>query len=110
MDTVTAIDLRQKLESATDMILINTLGTDSFRAKRIPGSINIPAGNIMERAEQVLPDKEQEIIVYCGGPDCSASPKAARKLSELGYTNVYDFEGGLTGWLREDLPLKRKDS
>lgn len=105
MKKLTAKKLKQKLESNSDVVLINTLGADSFRAKRIPGSINIPSGNIQMHAEQVLPDKDQEIIVYCGSPDCPASPKAAEKLADLGYNNVHDFEGGLTGWLQEGFSL-----
>lgn len=109
MDVLNAKQVNQKLESTADVVLINTLGNDSFRTKRIPGSINIPTAQI-EKAEQILPDKEQQIIVYCASPDCPASPKAAERLSQLGYQNVYDFEGGLTGWLHEGFSLTKSDS
>ena len=101
MNELTAKQVKQQLESNADIVLINTLGAESFRAKRIPGSINIPAGQIQARAEHLLPDKDQPIVVYCASPDCPASPNAAEKLINLGYSNVYDFEGGLTGWLNE---------
>lgn len=110
MNTLTAKEVQEKLNSSTDAILINTLGSDNFRSKHIPGSFNIPTGEIEERAGQVLPDKDQEIIVYCASRDCTASPTAAKKLVELGYSNVFDFEAGLTGWLKEGFRLVRADS
>jgi len=109
MNTLTADQVHQKLLSDNDTVVINALGKDSFLAKHIPGSINIPAGDVEERAEQVVPDKDQEIIVYCASPDCPASPKAAKKLNEMGYTNVYDFEDGVTGWLKANYSLIRED-
>jgi rhodanese-related sulfurtransferase len=109
MNVLHAKEAKRKLNSNADVVLINTLGTDSFRAKRIPGSVNIPTGQI-EMAEDLLPDKNQQIIVYCASLDCPASPKAAEKLIRLGYRNVYDFEGGLAGWLNEGFSLTRSNS
>jgi len=109
MKTINAGDVKRKITSNGDVILINALGADSFRVKHIPGSVNIPAGKVEEIAEQILPDKNQEIIVYCSSPSCTASPNAAKKLIELGYTNVSDFEAGLTGWLKEGFRLVRTD-
>jgi len=110
MKTINAIDVQRKVASNEDVILINALGAASFRAKHIPGSVNIPAGKVEEIAEQILPDKDQEIIVYCSSPSCTASPSAAKKMIELGYTNVSDFEAGLTGWLKEGFRLVRADA
>jgi len=55
----------------------------------------MPYGEITERAENELPDKEQTILVYCRSGRRSAI--AAQTLTELGYTNVKDF-GGIIDW------------
>lgn len=107
MKSLSAKEVYEKLHSEEDVVLINALGPNSFQAKHIPGSINIPAGEIEERAGQILPAKNQQIIVYCSSPSCTASPTAAKKLTELGYSNVVDFEAGLTGWLKEGYSLTR---
>lgn len=109
MQTLEADQVHKKLQSDSDTVVINTLAKDSFLAKHIPGSINIPAEEIENRAEQVLPDKNQQIIVYCASPDCPASPKAAESLTEMGYSNVYDFEAGLTGWLNANYTISRSE-
>ena len=48
--------------------LVNALPVEQFKIERIPGSISLPLGEVKARAREVLPDLEQEIIVYCGGP------------------------------------------
>lgn len=78
-------------------MLINALGPDAYRARRIPGSINVPTDDI-DTVEQIVPDENQRIVVYCANEDCTASPKAAERLEELGYTRVEDFEAGYAGW------------
>lgn len=110
MKTLSAKDVRERMTSDEDTLLINTLDSDSFQAKHIPGSFNIPTDKIDDIAGTVLPDKSQEIIVYCANEDCTASPQAAEKLMSMGYTNVYDFEAGLAGWLKEGFDLVRKEA
>ena len=59
---------------------------DEVRAGYIPGAVHIPRGFLEMQAEQKLPSKTEEIIVYCAGGTRSAF--AAKTLSELGYENV----------------------
>ena len=60
--------------------------------------INIPVDEIEKSAPNELQDKNKEIIVYCASTECQASPRAAKKLEELGYSNVTDYEAGVAGW------------
>ncbi|GAV24428.1 rhodanese-like domain-containing protein [Carboxydothermus islandicus] len=61
---------------------------------RIPGSHNIPMGEV----EQQLPniDKEQEILVVCETGSRSAS--IAQMLVSKGYKHVYNLKGGIANW------------
>lgn len=97
MQQISAEDLRKRMNSDNSPVLINALSKDAFVAKRIPGSINMPGKNV-ELAEKILPDKDQDIVVYCANADCDASPNLAEKLMDMGYKNVWDFEEGLAGW------------
>lgn len=103
-DTITADKLQKKLTSIKSPVLINTLDEEAYRAKRIPGSINIPTDHI-DRIKQVVSDKGQPIVVYCANTDCDASPKAANALIGLGYKQINDFEEGLEGWEKAGYPL-----
>lgn len=104
LNTIEADDLRNALRGDRSPVVVNALGRDAYKAKRIPGSINIPSDEV-ELAEQVIPAKDQPVVVYCANEDCDASPTAARKLQELGYREVKDFPAGLAGWRREGFSL-----
>lgn len=95
---INAKQLKKKIDSGDDFVLVDVLGTESFKWKHIPTSKDIDVDEIEDRAAKELPDKNEEIIVYCASKTCQASPNAARKLEEMGYTNVIDFEDGLAGW------------
>ena len=98
MKTINAEELKKKLEANEDFVLVNVLSKDSFEAKHVPKSINIPVEELEQKAPSELPDKNKEIIVYCASTECQASPKAAKKLVEMGYTSVTDYEAGVAGW------------
>ena len=46
-------------------------------------------------------------MVYCTSKECTASPRAAKKLDKDGFSNVYDYEVGMTGWAAANLPVER---
>lgn len=94
---LTKEQLKDKLDGDTQVKLVNVLPKESFEEKHIPESMNIPVTDIENTAPQRL-DKEDEIVVYCADFECNASPKAAKKLEELGYRNIYDYEGGIEDW------------
>lgn len=104
LTTITAEELKDALESERPPVVINALAPEAHRARHIPGSINVPVDDI-EQVPSLVPNKDEAIVVYCANADCTASPKAAQKLEEMGYTNVVDFEDGYAGWRRAGFPL-----
>ncbi len=104
LTTISADELKEVLESEHPPVLINTLPQDAHEARHIPGSINVPTDDIDE-VEHLVPNKDDQVVVYCANADCDASPTAAQKLEEMGYTNVVDFEDGYAGWRRAGYPL-----
>ena len=53
--------------------------------------------------EQAMPNKSQEIILYCGGGYRSAL--AALNLQRMGYTNVKSMAGGWRAWNELNYPV-----
>jgi rhodanese-related sulfurtransferase len=48
--------------------LVEILPEFRYQESHLPGALNIPPGEVRARAPELLPDKDAEIVVYCGGP------------------------------------------
>ena len=66
--TISRDELKQKLDRGDEFVLVETLGEEKFRHSHLPTAINIPPDRLAELAEQMIPDKSAEIIVYCASP------------------------------------------
>ena len=76
-------------------IIVDVRRQDEFDAGHIPGAILIPNESIGTERPEELPDLDQIILIYCRSGN--RSKQAAKKLADLGYTNVYEF-GGINEW------------
>ena len=74
-------------------ILIDVRSPQEYREGHIDGAINLPEYNIRRNVQNILPDKNQLIILYCSVGD--RSKMAQNKLKRLGYTNVYTVYEGI---------------
>jgi rhodanese-related sulfurtransferase len=101
MRLITREQLKAKLDNGEDLKLVFVLGEWHFRAKHIPGSIQV---DTPEKTEHLL-DKNQEIVVYCSNLQCPASMYAYHTLLEQGYVNVCRYAGGLQDWEEAGYPL-----
>ena len=86
-----------------DVIILDVRTQEEFEESRIEGALLIPDYEIKELAEDLLPDKEATILVYCRTG--RRSELASRALIEMGYQNVYDF-GGIVDWDYETISGK----
>jgi sulfur-carrier protein adenylyltransferase/sulfurtransferase len=102
--TVSLEDLRKRIDAGTVPTLVDVREKDEFRAGFIPGAIHLPRGFLEMQAEQKLPDRNAEIILYCAGGTRSAF--AAKSLAELGYTNVLSANPGFVRWKDLQYPVE----
>ena len=74
-------------------ILIDVRSNQEYREGHLQGAINIPDFEIKNRIEKEIQKKNQLIILYCqyGG----RSKNAMNLMKKIGYTNVYNLNGGL---------------
>ncbi len=109
MEKIEVEHVKEAMNSSEATALINVLSEEAFLNEHIPGSINIPIGSeedFVQRVESVLPSKSFHIIVYCSGPSCSASEKAAKELDKAGFLSVMRFAGGMKGWKEAGEPVE----
>ena len=93
--SITAEEAKGMMDAEQDYILLDVRTEEEFAEGHIPGAVLIPDYEIGERAQEMLPDKEQLIFVYCRSGN--RSKKASAELAEMGYTNVKEF-GGIIDW------------
>ena len=92
---ITADEAKGIMDSEEGYIILDVREQDEYDAGHIPGAILIPYTQIEEKANEMLPDKDQLILVYCRSG--RRSKIAAETLVELGYTNIKEF-GGIIDW------------
>jgi rhodanese-related sulfurtransferase len=66
--TISRDELKGKIDSGDDFLLVETLGEEKYRHTHLPRAINVPPDRIEELASSRLPDKSAEIVVYCSNP------------------------------------------
>ena len=92
---ITAEEAKEIMDSEEGYIILDVRTQEEYDQGHIPGAIVISHEKIEEKAEEVLTDKNQLILVYCRSG--RRSKIAAEALAELGYTNIKEF-GGIIDW------------
>ena len=92
---ITAEDAKKIMDSGEDFVILDVREQDEFDQGHIPGAILIPYTKIANKAEEMLPDKDKQILVYCRSG--RRSKIAAESLAKIGYTNIKEF-GGIIDW------------
>jgi rhodanese-related sulfurtransferase len=63
-----ARELKEKMDRGDDFVLVDTLAEKYYRHSHLPGAINLQVDQVGERAPELVPDKDAEIVVYCLDP------------------------------------------
>ena len=64
--TISRDELREKITRGDDFVLAEVLPEDSYRKGHLPGARHLPGEHLADLAPKLLPDKNKEIVVYCG--------------------------------------------
>ena len=97
-------DVHHAIENGVaDFILLDTRSEQLFRAGHVQSAVHLPHARI---TLDTLPTLSQGSIyvVYCAGPHCNGSTKAALKIASLGLP-VKEMIGGIEGWKDEGFDL-----
>jgi rhodanese-related sulfurtransferase len=94
--TISLNELRTRLTAGTIQEFWNVLTDKYFSGEFIPGSRRVPLDQIGRSVAGL--SRDSTIVVYCANYECPQSHMAAEKLTALGFTNVYAYEGGLQEW------------
>jgi rhodanese-related sulfurtransferase len=100
-------DVKAALDAGEPFVLVDSRGEAAWRQGRVDGAIHLPTADIAGRAAEVIPPGTP-VVVYCWGPGCNGSTRAALAFSILGY-EVREMIGGYEYWAREGQPVVTDD-
>lgn len=96
---ITQEQAKKIMDTESGYVILDVRTVEEYESGHIPNAILLPYDEIPERAESVLKDKTQKILVYCRSGNRSKT--GSSYLVDLGYTNVYEF-GGINTWPYEE--------
>jgi rhodanese-related sulfurtransferase len=78
------------------VIILDVRTPEEFNAGHIPNAININVADSNFSSEVSKLDKNATVAVYCRSANRSAV--ATNEMAELGFTDMYDMQGGIIDW------------
>lgn len=94
-EQITPAEAKEIMDESDGYVILDVRTQEEYDEAHIDGAILIPDYEIADKAENILKDKNQLILVYCRSG--RRSKNAASELVKLGYTNVKEF-GGIIDW------------
>ncbi len=95
---------KESTDTAGKLVVVNVLSPDDYRDVHIKGSISVPLENLEDSAKNW--SKDARIVFYCANYMCTSSSYAAKKLTDLGFKDVFAYEGGVAEWKQKGFPLE----
>jgi rhodanese-related sulfurtransferase len=93
---ITVAETQQRMRENKDVKLIDVREDHEWNEAHAAGAIHLGKGIIERDIERTVPDKDAELILYCGGGYRSAL--ASDAIQRMGYTNVFSMAGGWKAW------------
>src|SRR5690349_14858984 len=96
-------DVKRRLDARERFHLIDVREHEEWTRGHLPGATHLCKGVIERDIEGAVPDRDADIVLYCGGGYRSAL--AADNLRQMGYTRVLSMDGGWRGWTGAGYPI-----
>src|ERR1044072_5906120 len=99
---VTVAETRERVKQGAT--LIDVREDNEFDTAHAAGSVHMGRGIIERDIVQTYPEKDKELILYCGGGYRSAL--AADMLQKMGYSNIWSMAGVWSAWQEAGAPTE----
>ena len=105
MGEITATELKQRLDNGDNIQIIDVREDNEVAIARIPGSVHIPLGQVLNRMAEIDPDRETVVHCKMGG----RSARAIDALKRAGFKGkLVNLKGGIIAWSNEVDPTVPK--
>lgn len=84
-----------------DWLICDARTPEQYAAGHLPGAWNLPLEEVDARLGALAArlTLQSELLVYCGGADCTDALELALKLRQLGFERVTLYPGGYAEWV-----------
>jgi rhodanese-related sulfurtransferase len=106
VDEISADEVKEKLDSDDNFMLVDVREQDEWKSSHIAGAQYMGKGLIERDIEDEVHDEDTELVLYCGGGYRSAL--AADNLQKMGYRNVKSLKGGFRTWTEAGYPIEKE--
>ncbi len=98
------VDVKGRLDRGERFHFIDVREDYEFAKDHARGAQHLGKGILERDIESKVPDKQDSIVLYCGGG--YRSVLAADALRQMGYENVFSMDGGIRAWREAGFPLE----
>lgn len=103
---VYTVDVEQsRIMQRHGALLLDVREPDEFAESHAPGSVLIPLGQLQERIAEIGDFRRNPVVIICRSG--RRSSQAAGMLAKLGFTALYNVQGGMQAWEQASLPVVR---
>ena len=98
MEEITATELKQRLDNGDDIQIVDVREDNEVAIGRIPNSVHIRLAEVLNRMDEIDPNRETVVHCKMGG----RSARAIEALQRSGFKGkLINLKGGITGWSNE---------
>jgi len=102
VNTISALEMPQ-LQRNDNCTILDVNTSNDFATSHIPNAVNFQLDDLNASNKALLKHKNDTTVLVCQSG--TRSTKAAKKLVELGFSDVTILRGGLLSWSKENLPV-----
>lgn len=107
IEELSVAEARARLAANPRIVLLDVREDHEWQAGHAVEAVHLGKGILERDIESRFPDKNTEIIMYCGGGYRSALTAEVAK--RMGYRNVYSLAGGYKAMVAAGWPMKTGD-
>jgi rhodanese-related sulfurtransferase len=86
--------------------IVDLRDDSAWASGHLPGATHVKSDELELRLDEVLPDKDAPVVLYCGGG--GRAGRAAELLHGMGYRNVRSMTGGFRAWTAAGHPIEQE--
>ncbi len=103
--SITAEELTEQIQLSRAPLILDVRSEKEYAEGHIPGALNIPHDQLLNRLSEIDAAKTEEIVVHCRSGHRAEIAK--KVLIEAGYSNIRDLDGHMNGWRSGGYPIEK---